>query len=326
MRFIAILLTLSCVASAGAQNIGTKTLSPGAATRILLSPSLTTTLLLPGQPAGVFGLGLVNGQSNLGGSVQIDHPDGSNVLVLRALTDNAHVIATVLLDGALYVLALESSSTPDVALTLVKAGSSQDSAAAPRAQPVTPEEIVAARPKYDPEILISLLRRARDNQILAPIYHDLYQGYSRRDAQCTSENPGVYKTTVTTIHRFSKEDAVVLQGVCENLTDKPLVFDGRAVTVQVANEVHPSKLTDCLRPIPAHAKTLIDVVLQGDVDGGRANLSIENEFRIMLPIASPIWSLKNGGDTPKGGFKVPVPIKPSPVPLTQTGTTKKDAQ
>jgi len=327
MKLVAILLALSCVA-AEAQNIGIKSISPGVATRILLSPALTTTLLFPSQISGTFGLGLVSsGQnSNAGGMVQVEHPDGSNVLVLHSLSDSARVIMTVLLDNRLYVFALESSPAPDVAVTLVRKDSPDDPGSAPRAVEVTPEQIADQRPKMDPELFISFLRRARDVNILRPIYKDLYQGYSKRDCQYTSEYEGVYKTTVVTIHRFSKEDAVVLQGVAENETDKPLAFDGRAVTVLVANEVHPAKLTDCLRPIPAHTKTLIDVVIEGDVDGSRANLSIENEFRIMLPIKSAIWSLKNGGDTPRGGFKVPTPVKPSPVPLTQTGSPKKEAQ
>ena len=88
---------------------------------------------------------------------------------------------------------------------------------------------------------------------------------------------------MTTIHRFSKDDAIVLQGTVTNETARPIQFDGRAATVQVANEVHPIKLLDCLRPIPANATVPIDVVIQGDIDGGRANLSIQNEFRIILP-------------------------------------------
>ena len=130
---------------------------------------------------------------------------------------------------------------------------------------------------------------------------------------------------MTTIHRFSKDDAIVLQGTVENETARPIQFDGRSATVQVANEVHPIKLLDCLRPIPAKATVPIDVVIQGDIDGGRANLSIENEFRIMLPGNAGIWSLKNGTQ-PKDGFKVPSPIKPSTVPLTQTGTPKREGQ
>jgi predicted secreted protein len=70
----------------------------------------------------------------------------------------------------------------------------------------------------------------------------------------------------------------------------------------------------------------IDVVLQGDIDGGRANLSIDNEFRIILPPIpgeGTVWNLKNGG--PEGDkFKVPAPQEKRAIPLTQTGKARKD--
>jgi hypothetical protein len=308
---------------AGAQTIATKVLSPGSPIKIALSPALTTTLLFPGPLSGTFGLGLVTAQSaNSGGSVQVDHPDGSNVLVLHALSETAHVLATVLLDGALYVFDLQSEQTPDVAVTLVK-----NNPWGLQAQTVTPEQIKAVRPKYDPELLIGFLRRAHDAALLRPLYPDLYQGYATRQAQYTSDSRAV-KTTVTTIHRFSKDDAIVLQGTVENETARPIQFDGRAATVQVANEVHPIKLLDCLRPIPAKTTVPIDVVIQGDIDGGRANLSIENEFRIILPAPdgmATVWSLKNGS-TPTAPFKIPAPANPPAIPLTQTGKAVKDSQ
>jgi hypothetical protein len=319
MRLAAVIF-LSSVLAANAQTIATRILTPGAPIKINLSPELTTTVLFPSALSGAFGLGLVtSNNSNAGGTVQVEHPEGSNVLVLRALSETARVLATVLLEGQLYVLDLSSGSQPDVAVTLVKAD-----AAAPRAVEVTPEEIKAARPKMDPELLIGLLRRARDASLLEPLYKDLYQGYHRRDTQYTSENDAV-KTTVTTVHRFSKEDAVVLQCVVENKLDRPITFDGRAATILVANEVHPVKLLDCLRPIPPHTKTLCDAVIQGDIDGGRANLSIENEFRLEIPpIDGTVWSFKNGVGSNR--FKVPAPTEKSQIPLTQTGTPKKEVQ
>jgi hypothetical protein len=66
---------------------------------------------------------------------------------------------------------------------------------------VTPEEIKAARIKYDPEIFVGFERRARDAALLKPLYPDLYSGYSVREADYTSDS-SVVKTTVKTIHRF----------------------------------------------------------------------------------------------------------------------------
>jgi|SRR6267378_454471 len=318
MRAIAILfLTVSLTSG---QTIATKVLSPSVPIRIALSPALTTTLLFPGPLSGTFGLGLVAGTNPqaAGGTVQVDHPDGSNVLVLHALTETAHVLATVLLDGKLYVLdCLATGGQPDVAVTFI--GSDQ---AVPRAVAVTPEEIAAARPKYEPELLVGFLRRAHDAPLLSKLYPDLYNAYTSRTAQYTSDS-GAVKTIVTQIHRFSKDDVIVLQGTVQNETAQPFQFDGRSATVEVANEIHPIKLLDCLRPIPPGATVPIDVVIQGDVDGGRANLSADNEFRIILP--GGIWGLKNGNGSSKGGFKVPAPVSPGSIPLTQT-KAKRDVQ
>jgi hypothetical protein len=148
MRLFGLLVLVSaCASLAEAQNIATKVLLPGTPVKIVLSPALTTTLLFPGPLSGTFGLGLVAGNNaqsaSRGGTVQVEHPDGSNVLVLHALSETAHVLATVLLDGALYAFDLQSGPAPDVAVTLVKNESSTL-----QAQTLTPEQIRLARPKY----------------------------------------------------------------------------------------------------------------------------------------------------------------------------------
>jgi len=320
MRLMLIFLVTAEIASA--QTIATKILTPGAPIKISLSTALTTTLLFPGPLGGAFGLGLVlqtSAQPASIGSVQIEHPDGSPIVVLHALNESAAVIMTILLDGKLYVFDLKSAPNPDVAVTLVK------DTAAPRATEVTPEEIKATRLKFDPELFVGFLRRAHNSALMRKIYPDLYQGYNTRAADYTSDS-GVVKTRVTQIHRFSKEDAIVLEGTVENETSHPIGFDGRAATVQVANETHPVKLLDCVRPIPSRAKVPIDVVLQGDIDGGRANLSIDNEFRIILPPIpgeGTVWNLKNGG-TGGDKFKVPKPQEETAIPLSQTGKARKE--
>ena len=318
MRAAIIFLLLALAASA--ETISTRVITPGSPTPISLSPQLTTTLLFPGIPSGTFGLGLVSNQgAAANGSVQIEHPDGSQIIVLHALSEAATVMMTVLMDGQLYVFDLRSGPQPDVAVTLLR------DATAPRAALVTSEQIKAARLNYDPEVLVGFLRRAHNAALMRKLYPDLYQGYSTRAADYTSDSR-VVKTTVKQIHRFSKEDAIVLEGMVENETAHPIEFDGRAATVQVANETHPVKLLDCLRPIPAGATVPIDVVLQGDIDGGRANLSIDNEFRIILPPIpgeGTVWNLKNGG-TGGDRFKVPAPQEKGAIPLTQTGKARKE--
>jgi hypothetical protein len=315
MKLIVIILLYAAIASA--QNIGTRVLTPGTAMRIEISPDIATTLLFPGPISGTFGRGLVGNGQNQEGLVEIEHPEGSAVLVLRALSETEHVVMTVLFDGGLYVFNLESGPHPDAAVTLTKSNQSVEGP-----KDVSVEDVKAARIKYDSELLVGFENKASNAALLRKLYPDLYQGYTSRLANYTSDSNTV-KTTVTQIHRFAREDAIVLEGTVQNQTTRPIDFDGRATTVQVANEVHPAKLTDCLRPIPAGATVPIVVVIQGDIDGGRANLSIQNEFRIMLPgDTGTLWSFKNG--RPSGPFKVPAPVQKSDIPLTQTGRPVKD--
>src|ERR1700730_6683580 len=121
MRLVLILLVTAGVGSA--QTNASKVLTPGAPIKISLSPALTTTLLFPGPLSGTFGLGLVSQtstQSASNGLVQVEHPDGSPVVVLHPLSETARVFMTVLLDGQLYVFDLENAPVPNVAVTLTK--------------------------------------------------------------------------------------------------------------------------------------------------------------------------------------------------------------
>ncbi len=320
-RTLFLLVLLS--AETFAQPIETRVLNPDQPMHLTIHPNVATTLLFPSPVGGTFGLGLVSQikQSNEAptqGVVQMDHPENSPVMVLHALNTTAKVMMTVLLDGKLYVFNVETGSEPDIAITYVK-----DDPQAQRAQEVTENDVRANRLKYDPELLVGYLRRARDAELLLKTYPDLYKDYSSRAANYTSESDWAI-TTVTTIHRFTDSDIVVLEGTVQNKLGKPLYFDGRSTTVQVVNEVHPAKLVDVAQPIPAEKTVPIAVVLQGDWDTSRAHLSIQNEFRIILP--APMSETANryqGEETGRGlppRFKVPRPAEGKQViPRTQTG-------
>jgi hypothetical protein len=330
------MILLFCASLAHGQTIATRVLFKDEPMKIQLSQLITTTLVFPAKLAGTFGLGLVSAGENTDGTVDIEHPPDSNILVFHAVTPQAHIIATVIMEGVPYVLDLKATETPDAAITLVRAGASQ-SGSPEGPKEVSIDEIKEARLKFDPELLVGFEKRAQyaevikglypthDLAYLSTLYPEIFEQYAVRDVKYSSDS-GAAKTVVTRIHRFSKEDATVLEGTVTNETSTPMVFDGRAATVQCANLTEPIKLLDCLRPIPPGATVPIEVVIQGDVEGARENLSINNEYRIMLPNEGTVWSLKNGGDVPNHDFPVPKPTPPTPIPLTQTGDPKREVR
>jgi hypothetical protein len=196
---------------------------------------------------------------------------------------------TVLMDKQLYVFDVVTGNQPDVAITFVKDDaaanlvSGASSSGLVSGKELSKQDIVAMRPKFDPELLVGFVRQANDAELLRRLYPDLYRDYSWRPADYPWETNGV-KTVVNHIHRFSEGDAVVLTGSVTNNTGQPLGFAARAVQVSVNDsEIHPAKLTDCKQPIAPGETVPIVVVLQGDIDGARANLSLLNSFRIVPP-------------------------------------------
>jgi hypothetical protein len=319
-----ILFMIYCACAYG-QHIETRVLRPDQAMRLTIHPNIATTLLFPSPVAGTFGLGLVSQSQGKSGNestpaegvVQMDHPDGSPVMVLHALTDTAKVMMTVILESRLYVFNVEAGQDPDVAITFVK-----DDPQAPRAQEVTENDVREQQLKCDPELLVGYLRRARDAELLLEPYPDLYKDYGSRTANYRSESEWAI-TNVTKIHHFSDSDVTVLEGTVENKLGKPLVFDPRSTTVQVANEVHPAKLVDVQQPVAAGKQEPIAVVLQGEWDASRAHLSIRNEYRIILPVPiKEVASRYQAQETGKGAvsrFRVPQPEGKQAIPRTQTG-------
>src|SRR5258708_18902028 len=320
----ACLLALITTGHVSAQHIETRVRTPAAPMHVTVPPNVATTLLFPNPIGGALGLGLVSGgnrenQAALQGTVELEHPESSPLMVLHAVTPGAKVVMTVLLDGRLYVFNVEAGPDPDLAIPYVLTDPQVR-----RGAEVTEEDVRANRLRYDPELLVGYLRRAQDAELMKKSSPELYSDYSVRTANYTSESDWAI-TTVQTIHRIEKQDIIVLQGTVQNKLSKPLIFDGRSTTVQLVQEVHPAKLTDVMQPIPARQTVPISVVLQGDWDGSRAHLSIENEFRIILPApASETPTRYQAQETGRGyapRFRVARPEEEGKgvIPRTQTG-------
>jgi hypothetical protein len=119
------LASLFVAGAVSAQHIETRVLTPAAPMQVTINPNVATTLLFPDAIGGAFGLGLVGAgahenQAALQGSVALEHPEGSPLMVLHALSPGANVVMTVLLDGRLYVFDVATGPDPDLAVTFVK--------------------------------------------------------------------------------------------------------------------------------------------------------------------------------------------------------------
>jgi len=300
-----------------------RVLTPNKAMTIVLAPNLSTTLLFPAQVASISGYGIAPaGQA--GGVIELTYPPGSPLICLRALNEFARVMMTVMIEHKLYVFDLRTGPRPDAAITFVRPGGGD---AAGGGGTITAQQVVDARPVSSDASLISYLLLAKESDGIRDGAPELYQDYATRPTNYISDNNKI-KTVVTKVHRWSKPDVTVLEGTATNETDHDVQFDGRVTSVEIANELHPAKLTEGLQhPIPAHQTVPLNVVLQGDYDGGRLGASIDNEFRIIL--ADPeggggsVWGLKNGRPLTGKVDGIPPVEKAQLIPTLQSTIAKE---
>jgi hypothetical protein len=320
LRLRLLYLSLFAVSSHAAV-ISTKPLTPNAPVPITLGTGVQTCLRFPEPVTGLIGYGL--GEPGKPALIEYQRQAGASILALRALQPGAHVLATVICGQTACVLDLSCGDSPEVLVTLTKGeGAGPD---APQA--TTPRAILANRPRMNDALLIGLVKRAHDAALLRAEHPDLYQGYESRTAEYACDC-GAAKTTVTTIHRFRNDDATVIEGTISNASDRPISFDGSGVTVRVGNEVHPCRLFQGQRPIPAGKSVPFAAVIQGGIDGlTRANLSINNEYRLEVPPVDgqpvSLWSIKQGY-APKGPVALTKPAADPVIPRVQTTPPVRD--
>jgi len=302
------------------QTIQRRPLVADKTTDLVLNMDMATTLFFPSDVNSIVGV-----------PSTITHSNQGRMVVLQATPRSPQQAwMTVLTNGQLYSFRLVSSMQQrgDLAITYESGGEESAQGDGP-VKRMTPEDIVAQRLKFDPQIMLSCVTLSKISGAYQKKAPWLYDGYSSREVNYTSSNEWI-TTTVTMIHRWSKQDITILDGTVQNNTSRNLRFDGRSITVKVGNETHPAKLDtiDAMTPVPSHAMVPITVILQGDVYGGKANNSIYNEYLINLPPAegmNNLWSFKNGGPIGRPNrIPFPRPTPTPPVPMIQTGNQKEN--
>lgn len=256
-----------------ARRIRSQVLDPAIPITVPISATACSVLFFPQPVRAVMGYGLTSGEDQ--GFVQFEHPDNSPIVAVRMLQDFKRLFMTVLMGDELFVFELVPSAEPVIGLKLLeKPEATANLVGAPQVQ--------QRRLQYSPEKLVGLLHRATNEPVLRKHYSSLYEGAQRRKTDSRTDYGDVV-CIVKEVHRFPTDDATVLIGTIENKNNFAISFDPQAVGVLLGQRESPAQLCDSSGNVPAKQSAPIAVVLQGDVDGNRAHLSVKNDYRFALP-------------------------------------------
>lgn len=248
-----------------------------------------TTVSFPGTIEAI-DAALVATDDKTRGLFQLAHQPGSSFFSVRSLDKDATTNVNVRFNNRTYVLELKDSPAPVLSL-IFRQPPDPRLAAAKRQAPVTPVTLLAT------------LDLAKAYPVLKDAKADVVREIACKDFRPDSPvmDHGDFQIRLEEAFRFEAQDTLVFRVVLRNLTDRELRYDPGSFVLRVGENRFTAAISDARGIIPPKQDAAAYFAVTGTPTGGRNDLSLENEFVIVLDAMAAPDAPKP--PTGKGGSK-----------------------
>lgn len=271
---ISILLLSAAVALAEPpEAIQHVTLDENVVITVPVATNRVTTISFPGPIAAIDAVG-VTADGKTPGQFQLAHTKGSTFLSVRALARKAATNLNIRWNKHTYVFELTESDAPILALNL------DDPAAS---------ETVLPAPLVTPTQLLALLDKAKAFPLLKKQHAD---SVANAEAKTFGDAPQVtdfndYEIRIEEVFRFNTEDTLVFHVTLRNKSDQEIRYLPESFCVRVSNRLYYQSVSDAPGVLPPKSASTVYFAITGTPDGGRNELSLKNEFSVLVTRLSP---------------------------------------
>jgi len=255
------------------ESIQRVTLDERAVITVPVATNRVTTISFPGPIAAVDAVG-VTADGKTPGQFQLAHTKGSSFLSVRSLARRAATNLNIRWNKHTYVFELVESDTPILALNL------EDRAAT---------EITLPAPAVTPTKLLALLDKAKSFPLLKKQHPE---AVADAEVRVFGDKPQVtdfndYEIRIEEAFRFNADDTLVFHIVLRNKSDKEIRYLPESFAVRVGNRLYYQSISDAPGVLPALSAGIVYFAITGTPDGGRNELSLKNEFTVLVTRVQP---------------------------------------
>jgi hypothetical protein len=229
-----------------------------------------TTISFPSAITAIDGSGItVDGKTP--GLFQLAYAKGAAFLSVRALYPKATANLNIRWNDQTYVFELVESSQPVLSLNM-------------EAMP-TPEEAGAGRaPEVSPLKLLVLLDKAKAFPLLKAQQPESVADvdFTTYDGKPLVSDFNDYEIQIEQAFRFNAEDTLVFRVAITNKINAPLIYQPDSFTLRAGNRLYPQSISDADGTVPPKSRGIVYFAVTGTPDGGRNELSLKNEFTVMV--------------------------------------------
>ena len=274
MKSIVSLLLLTA-ASALAQPIQQIWLDDHVAVCVPVATNRVTTISFPSPIEAIDGAGFtVDGKTS--GQFQLAHTRGSAFLSVRALVPRASANLNIRWNDHTFVFELMESNPPVLSLNM--------------AELPTPEESGGGQaPAISPLKLLSMLDKAKAFALLKSQQPESVAevGFTTYNGKPLISDFNDYQIQIEAVFRFNAEDTLVFRAVITNEVETPLLYQPDSFAVRAGNRLYPQSVSDASGTVPPKGQSVVYFAVTGTPDGGRNNLSLKNQFTVLVNRLSP---------------------------------------
>jgi hypothetical protein len=234
-----------------------------------------TTISFPSAITAIDGAGVTVDGKTLG-QFQLAHTKGSAFLSVRALLPKASANLNIRWNDRTYVFELLESAVPVLSLNMESLP--------------TPEEAGVGRaPEVSPLKLLALLDKAKAFPLLKAQQPETVAdvGFTTYDGKPLVSDFNDYEIQIEETFRFNAEDTLVFRVAITNKFDAPLIYQPDSFALRAGNRLYPQSISDANGVVPAKGRSIVYFAITGTPDGGRNNLSLKNQFTVLVNRISP---------------------------------------
>lgn len=231
-----------------------------------------TTVSFPGPIAALEGTGITT-DGKQPAQFQLAHKPGAYFFSIRSLVKGAVTNLNVRWNERTYVLELQDSSAPLLAVNFHQILHRSD----PRSRAVTPNR------------LLGLLDTAEAYPALRDHHPEAVQGvdYANYTAESRVMDYRDYEVRLEEAFRFDAADTLIFRVTLRNKTDRELHYSADGFSVRAGERVYSQSISDANGVMPAKSDSLAYFAITGTPSGGRNDLSLKNDFIVRIALAEP---------------------------------------
>lgn len=250
-----------------------------------------TTVSFPG-PIAAIDAALVATDDKTQGLFQLAHQPGTAFFSVRSLDKDATTNVNVRFNNRTYVLELKDSPAPVLSLIFQQQPDPR-LAAAKRQAAMTPAALLSA---LDIAKAYPALKEGKADVLREIAYKDFRPKPPVMDH-------GEFQIRLEEAFRFDTQDTLVFRVILRNVTDRELRYDPGSFVLRVGENRFTAAISDASGTIPPKGDAAAYFAITGTPTGGRNDLSLENEFVIVLDSMESPGVLPPLETPTKGGSK-----------------------